>query len=369
MSRIVFLLPCIDIDPMTKKCAPVGGFKVVYEYANRFAADGYEVTLVYPHNGCRYGSAGKRLYSLGGFLYRKLLRRHHAAEWFRLDGRIRKRFVFTHSFPWLRLGKDDIVFATALETAENLMRYHNVPLYNKFYFIQGYELWAGSEETLAKSYKVGMHNIVIAPWLKEKVRQAGADATLVTNGFDFDEFRLVKPVNERDRCVIVMLNHTLGHKRCVDARAALDIVKQSHPELHVSMFGVCDPPVDMPSWYTYYRNPSRQQLVDIYNGGAIYVAASDFEGFGLTVGEAMICGCAVVCTDNGGFTCMAKDGQTALLSKVYDVRELAANIDRLIDDDELRLRIARQGNSYIQHFSWEESYALLKKLVNERRGK
>ena len=369
MSRIVFLLPCIDIDPATKKCAPVGGFKGVYEYANRFVADGYEVMLVFPHNGCRHGSVGKFLYSLVGFCYRKIMHGHHAAEWFKLDGNIKKKFVFTLSRPWLWLRKEDIVFATAFETAEDLMHHSNVPLANKFYFIQDYELWAGSKEVLSKSYNEGMHNIVIAPWLKEKVKEAGADATLVTNGFDFSEFRLTKPIDERGKFEVVMLNHALGHKRCVDAWAALDIVKRAHPELHVSMFGVYDPPADMPSWYTYYRNPSKQQLVDIYNNGAIYVAASDFEGFGLTVGEAMICGCAVACTDNGGFTCMAKDGETALLSKVYDVAGLASNISRLIEDDELRLRIARQGNGYIRHFSWGKSYEILKKLIKNRKEK
>ena len=39
IGRIIFLLPCLDIDPKTKECTAVGGFKVVYEYANRFAAD------------------------------------------------------------------------------------------------------------------------------------------------------------------------------------------------------------------------------------------------------------------------------------------------------------------------------------------
>ena len=210
---------------------------------------------------------------------------------------------------------------------------------------------------------MGMHNIVIAPWLKEKVEKVGATATLITNGFNFKEFTLNNPIEKRNRYEIVMLNHELEHKRCVDAWAALDIVKQKHPQLHVTMFGVFNPPVNMQSWYTYHRNPTHKELNDIYNNGAIYVAASDFEGFGLTIGEAMICGCAVACTDNGGFKCMAEDGKTALLSPIYDIEALANNISKLIEDNCLRKRIAYDGNNYIQNFSWENSYTQMKNLI------
>ena len=37
---ITFLLPC-------RNPTPVGGFKIIYEYANRLANDGFNVNLVY----------------------------------------------------------------------------------------------------------------------------------------------------------------------------------------------------------------------------------------------------------------------------------------------------------------------------------
>ena len=213
------------------------------------------------------------------------------------------------------------------------------------------------------SYRFGFHNIAIAPWLQDIVKESGAESTLITNGLDFQRFSLNKPIEERSPFEIVLLNHTLEHKRVQDSRAALDLVKKQIPELHVTMFGTCDAPKDMPSWYTYHCQPTGQELCDIYNNGAIYVAASDFEGFGLTIGEAMICGCAVACTDNGGFRCMAKHEKTALLSQVYDVEALAENIIRLINDNELRHEIAHKGNDNIQQFTWEKSYQKLKTLL------
>ena len=41
MESITFLMP-------GKGSIPVGGFKVVFEYANRLQKDGYDVHIVYP---------------------------------------------------------------------------------------------------------------------------------------------------------------------------------------------------------------------------------------------------------------------------------------------------------------------------------
>ena len=61
---------------------------------------------------------------------------------------------------------------------------------------------------------------------------------------------------------------------------------------------------------------------------------------------------------------MATDGETALVSPVRDVEALATNIIRLIEDDNLRFRIAEAGNRNIQQFTWENAYSKLKALIN-----
>jgi glycosyltransferase involved in cell wall biosynthesis len=287
----------------------------------------------------------------------------HAGEWFNLDSSIKKWFPYCYRWPFISIRQTDLVFATAYDTAVELNNITKVPKKNKFYLIQGYETWRDTPEAVKASYRFGFHNIAIAPWLQDIVKESGAEATLITNGLDFQRFSLNKPIEERSPFEVVLMNHTLEHKRVQDSRAALDLVKKQIPKLHVTMFGTCDAPKNMPSWYTYHCQPTGQELCDIYNNGAIYVAASDFEGFGLTIGEAMICGCAVACTDNGGFRCMAEHEKTALLSQVYDVEALAENIIRLITDEKLRCEIAHKGNDNIQQFTWEKSYQKLKTLL------
>lgn len=70
----------------------------------------------------------------------------------------------------------------------------------------------------------------------------------------------------------------------------------------------------------------------------------------------MLCGCAIVCTDIGGYTVVAKHEQTALLSPVGDYNSLAKNIIRLIEDDALRIKVAYNGLNLIKSYTWNNSY-------------
>lgn len=364
INKIYFLLPGTEIND-NRECVPVGGYKVIYEYANMFASEGYNVVIAYSHARCHYNKPWKYIYTFLGYYYRKIRKQLRGGTYFQFNENVTKRFCYRFSSPWLKLHDTDIAFATAYETAKELHTIKNIAQERKFYFIQDYETWAAPEDEIQNSYRFGMNNIVIAPWLKEKVELAGSKAVCITNGFNFKDFKLIQPIAHRDKYHIIMLNHILEHKRCIDAWNALNIVKKAIPQLHVTMFGVYPCPTNLPSWYTYHKNPTKKELTEIYNKGAIYVAASDFEGFGLTIGEAMICGCAVACTNNGGFTCMAKDQKTALVSNIYDVKALAENITNLISNDELRIRIATNGNEYIKNFTWKSSFEKLKLLIQK----
>ena len=79
----------------------------------------------------------------------------------------------------------------------------------------------------------------------------------------------------------------------------------------------------------------------------------------------MQCGCALVCTDIGGFRDYAIDGKTALVSPVYDVQALSRNILELIGNNEKRIQIAKNANEFIQRFTLENSFALMSNVVEQ----
>ena len=263
-----------------------------------------------------------------------------------------------------RLNDYDCVCATAVETAYYLNAVLADSLCKKFYFIQDYEVWGkNNDEYVQKSYTFPFQKIVIAPWLHEKVNLVGEKSELIYNGFDFNYFFLKNNIEERSSLEISMLYHKAAHKCTEDAIKALKIVHEKYPKIHVSAFGTPLPPNNLPSWITYSRMPDKKKLNEIYNTSSIYIAASETEGFGLTVGESMICGNAVCCTDNAGFTCMVKNKETGLTSPVRAPESLAENIEHLIEDKDFRIKLAQKGNEYIRSFTWEKSFEKFLNLV------
>jgi len=71
------------------------------------------------------------------------------------------------------------------------------------------------------------------------------------------------------------------------------------------------------------------------------------EGLGIVLNEASACGIPVVATRCGGIPEAVIDGETGLLSPERDDRALAVNLDRLLADGEVRLRMGRQGREFV----------------------
>ena len=353
MKRVVFLFP-------HPTAGPTGGYKVVYEYANRLVTDGYDIHIVY--SGSIYWNRKSLFHKMTCCIryIQKQLQGYSCRSWFTLDERIDEHFTF--SLNQRHVPKADIYVATSPYTAYYLNEYDHSS--KKFYFIQGYENWGeGLKAILYDTYHYPFQKVVIARWLKEMLKKQFQEESIwIPNGFDFSKFRKTIAVEKKNPFMVSMLYHQMELKDCAIGFRAFEIVKERFGNLRVSLFGVPERPKDLPDWYDYYKRPSDELHNRLNNEAAIFIGTSKTEGWGLTVGEAMMCGQAVCCTDNAGYQEMAIDGETALVSPVGDSETMANNIIRLIEDEELRYRIANNGYQFIQRFTWEESYHKLKTL-------
>lgn len=356
MQRITFIFP----HPTS---GPTGGYKVVYEYANRLVEDGFDVSIAY--SGSIFWKKKTLRFKITNIYryFETIVKGYSGRKWFPLDKRVKE--VLPCSMNYNHVPKADIYVATSPYTAWYLNKYP-VPKERKFYLIQDKEDWGpGLKSILEQTYKMPLKKIVVSNWLQKMLKnECNEESVLIPNGFDFNKFNITIPINKKNKYYVSMLNHEMERKRCIDAISALKIVKEKFPQLKVKTFGVPSRPENLPEWIEYYQQPDDENHNRINNECAIYIGTSEKEGWGLTVGEAMICGQAVCCTDNDGYKEMAIYGETALLSPVKDPEALAQNIIWLIENDDLRIRIAQNGNKFIQSFTWDKSYEKLKNLFN-----
>lgn len=354
MKHVIFLYPAV-------KDVPIGGLKVVFDYANKLVEENYKVTIVYASYFKNISSTIKSFFkSVLKYLYLFLFRKK--CSWYKLDDRINELFVWEYSNKNIPDG--DIYLATAVTTVEYMMKY--VPKNkSKFYFIQGYENFIYNDDLyIMNTYKTNCKKIIVSNWLKNIVeKESKEDCFLVPNGFDNNIFRLTIPIHEKNKFQISMLYHEGKSKDIKTGLKALELIKKEIPELIVYMFGIYKKPNNLPSWIVYFQNPSQEKHLEINNTSAIYLGCSKEEGWGLTIGEAMMCGQAVVCTDNLGYKEMAVNNVNALLSPVGNAKLLAQNAIKLIKYDELRIRIASTGLESIKEFEMEKSYELFKNII------
>jgi glycosyltransferase involved in cell wall biosynthesis len=93
------------------------------------------------------------------------------------------------------------------------------------------------------------------------------------------------------------------------------------------------------------------QVTTWLRGIDLFVLPSLSEALSNSLMEAMACGCCVVASNVGGNPELVKDGETGLLFRAGDARDLSAKLHLLLDRPDLRLRLALAATEYIRRFS------------------
>jgi glycosyltransferase involved in cell wall biosynthesis len=314
--RITFVLPGWSIRK------PIGGFKVVYEYANRLSERGCTVNVVHPFllypNEARLKQKMKK-YALQ--MAKHFLRRDKV-KWFRVSPKV--NILIVPSLKEENIPKGDVIIATAWQTAEYVAPYSSSKGH-KFYLVMDFYPWLGPKDRIEATWRAPFKKVAISSWLYEKVLQATLeknDLIAIPLGVDQRKFNLKKDVNLRENTISMMYSQG-SYKAPQDGIRALEMCKAQHPTLNVVLFGPASPRRAIPSWMVYRKNVSEENLIWIYNQSKIYLCCSLAEGFAFPPAEAMACGCAVVSTDCGGIREYAEHEVNALLSPPKDPHALA----------------------------------------------
>jgi glycosyltransferase involved in cell wall biosynthesis len=345
---------------------PVGGLKVIYEYANRLAKNNHRVRILHtvqvPPRGAHVSIKDKlRFWEYISFA---LSGRWKPDSWFQLDPKV--ELVWIPSLSRMFLPRAEVYVATWWTTAERLMAMPELPG-RKLYLIQHLETWVGFTDQVMATWKAPLEKIVIARWLEDVAHEMGEKCDYIPNGLDFEKFGLDTPIEERDPLHLAMLySPGVTWKGSADGLAAVLSLKEKYPALRAEFFGTHEPTEGLPSWIVFHKSPKQEELRRIYNSAAVFLAPSHTEGWGLPPCEAMMCGGAVVATDIGGHREFCRDGDTALMVPAKAPDAMAEAATRLIEERELRLRIARNGNRNIEKFTWDTACKAFENILQRK---
>lgn len=211
----------------------------------------------------------------------------------------------------------------------------------RFYFVNyGYRPfnihWKSGHDLVALFAQVFQARkvISISEYCRRQLRRTfGRDSVVVYAGVNVDLFQPTGVEKEYDLCSLARLNKKGKNEY---------LLKTTFPDVR------------------FISNVTDEQLAAFYNKGRIYVSLSPWEGFGLSLAEAMSCGLPVVALDKAAMPEVVNGGGIVCES-LSKVREAIAT---LLDDTALYEQLARQGREHVvldfdYHIKAEEFAAIL----------
>lgn len=108
----------------------------------------------------------------------------------------------------------------------------------------------------------------------------------------------------------------------------------------------------IPNQYTFYKDLTTAQLVDLYKMSFCLVYPSSYEGFGLPMLEAMAVGCPVIACDN---SCIKEvTGGAALLINDHSTENIVNAIYEM-ENFKIRENLIAEGKIQANKFTWEKT--------------
>lgn len=104
----------------------------------------------------------------------------------------------------------------------------------------------------------------------------------------------------------------------------------------------------------------RRVLLDYYSRSQIFVSASQYEGFGISVLEAMASGMVVAVNDIDAFKNFIKNGENGFILDYSNPKEAALTIARIINTDKTNIRTEARKTS--ESYDWRKLAEKIEKI-------
>ena len=323
-KKICFVLPGVGIS---------GGVAVVFKHASMLLAFGHDVMVLsmYPNE----------------------------VEWYH---GLTVPVYYIDSIDDYVLEGIDLLFATGWQTVDLVEK---IASKRKLYFVQSDERrFVDDTETKSKisdGYRKDFEYLTEAHWIARLLKdEFGRNATYVPNGLDqsmFVDETALEPRGPRKR-ILLEGPICIPFKGMADAYAAVE-------NLDCEIWVVSSAGLPPEDWKVdrFFTQVPFGEMAKIYSSCDIFLKMSRIEGFFGPPLEAMSCGCAVVVGKVTGWEEYIAHDINALVVEQGDVAGARAAVASLIDDEDLRIRLIKEGRDTAREWSWNVSFERMKELV------
>ena len=108
--------------------------------------------------------------------------------------------------------------------------------------------------------------------------------------------------------------------------------------------------------------PETKEIRKLLISSSVYIMSSRSEGLPMVLIEAMECGLPVVAFDNIGAKFMIEDGENGFLCNIGDTKSMAKNIQKIINNKELRKRMGINSQVSAKKYYIENIFPKIKDI-------
>ncbi len=339
-----------------------GGMKIIFEYANKLKAKGYDVLLYYPMLPYKLDNSKGIRNVVDRYRWR--------CYYFRNQKKYLENF-YPHIFEIklvprlinLFIKDADIVIATEWPTSYSVDRLSSNKG-RKFYFVLGFEKWDADMGKVLKSYTLNLKMITTSTYLRHLIYDyTGTDSKVILNGIDYDKYYNDNKIYNQVNKNILFINYELESKGTNISIEVLNKIKNKYPNVIINCFGL-KKYHNLPEYINFFENPSESDIIKLYCASDIFLFTSLEEGFALPPAEAMACKCAVVTTKVGAIPEYSIHKESAIYIKPNDVEDPYNAISYLLDNENEIIRISENAYNFVRgKLNWDISMNEFEKIL------
>ena len=182
---------------------------------------------------------------------------------------------------------------------------------------------------------------------------------VITNGVDTDFY---KPMAKSPSPTILWVGRVKRYKRVDHVLLAFSLIEKQLPDAKLIIVGAGDYIENIKSLARklclknvfFPGFVEEKQKAMLMASSWVIVSSSFVEGWGMTITESAACGTPAVAYDVAGLRDSISNNETGLLVSDGNVKALAQNLLRVLQDEQLRVKLGNNALNRTKQFSWNK---------------